>query len=284
MKERHPPTTMMANGGAPQAAASLYPGQVMHQRLKPFGHRFSYRVFSLLIDLDRLEEAGRQSPLFSVERANLVSFRQRDHGPRDGSSLRQHVDRLLCEAGLRAPAARVLLLCYPRVFGYVFNPLSVYFAYDSADRLQALIYEVRNTFGDLHTYVAPVGCAEIGPEGVRQERAKAFYVSPFIDMNQTYRFRVLPPGDAVRVRILESDPQGPLLSASFAGIRREASTGQFLGLSLKIPFLTLKIIAGIHWEALKLWLKGAPFHSPSKRHGHVPSPAPSPSGHATPRG
>ena len=280
----HPPTTMETNGAAPSAAASLYPGLVMHQRLKPFGHRFTYRVFSLLIDLDRLQEAGRQSPLFSVERANLVSFRQRDHGPRDGSSLREHVDRLLCEAGLAGPPARVLLLCYPRVLGYVFNPLSVYFAYDADGRLVALVYEVRNTFGDLHTYVAPVDTKEVGPEGVRQERAKAFYVSPFIDMAQTYRFRVLPPGEAVRVRILETGSEGPLLSATFAGTRREARTGQLLGLSLKIPFMTLKIIAGIHWEALKLWLKGAPFHSPSKRNDHIPPSAPGPAGHAVQKG
>ncbi len=284
MTARHAPTTMEANGRAPVSAASLYPGLVMHQRLKPFGHRFTYRVFSLLIDLDRLQEAGRQSPLFSVERANLVSFWQGDHGPRDGSSLRDHVDRLLCEAGLSDPPARVLLLCYPRVLGYVFNPLSVYFAYDAADRLVALVYEVRNTFGDLHTYVAPVGVKDIGPEGVRQERAKAFYVSPFIDMDQTYRFRVLPPGEAVRVRILETDSEGPLLSATFAGTRQEVRTAQLLGLSLKIPFMTLKVIVGIHWEALKLWLKGAPFHSPSRRHDRPSSSAPAQAGHAAQKG
>lgn len=256
---------MADNGPPPGAAACLYPGEVMHQRLKPFGHRFSYRVFSLLIDLDRLGQADRQSRAFSVDRTNLVSFHQKDHGPRDGSPLRPHVDRLLAEAGLAEPAARVLLLCYPRVFGYVFNPLSVYFAYDASDTPLAIVYEVRNTFGDLHTYVAPVAPGEIGPEGLRQQRKKDFYVSPFIDMAQTYRFRVLPPGEAVRVRILESDREGPLLSATFAGTRRPLTSGQVIGLGLKIPFMTLKVIAGIHWEALKLWFKGAKFHSPSQR-------------------
>jgi DUF1365 family protein len=257
---------MEMNGRPPAAAASLYPGLVMHQRMKPFGHRFSYRVFSVLVDLDRLDEAGRQSRFFSVDRANLVSFRQRDHGPRDGSPLRAHVDGLLAAQGLRERAARVLLLTYPRVFGYVFNPISVYFALDGDGRTMAVIYEVRNTFGDLHTYVAPVAAGEAGPEGIRQVRAKLFYVSPFIDMAQTYRFRVLPPGDAVRIRILEIDGEGPLLAASFAGRRRPLTSAALCALCLKIPFMTLKVIGGIHWEALKLWLKGAPFHSPSKRH------------------
>lgn len=259
-----PATTLADNGGPPDAAATLYPGKVMHARLKPFGHRFAYRVFTLLVDIDRLAEADRASPLFSLGRFNLMSFHEADHGPRDGTPLRAHVDRLLAAQGL-APPARVLLLCYPRILGYVFNPLSVYFAYDAHGRMSAVIYEVRNTFGDLHTYVEPVRAGQLGPEGIRQRRAKAFYVSPFIDMAQTYAFRVLPPGEAVRVRILESDAGGPLLSASFAGTRRAATSGAILSLCLKIPFMTLKVMGGIHLEAIKLWLKGAPFHTPSQR-------------------
>jgi len=270
---QRPVTTWSDNGPAPEAAAVLYPGKVMHARLKPFGHRFTYTVFSLLIDLDRLAEANRLSPLFSVNRINLLSFRAADHGPRDGSDLRTHIDALLAEQGL-ARSARVLLLCYPRVAGYVFNPLSVYFAYDGDGALTALIYEVRNTFGELHTYVAPVRNGQAGPEGVRQDQQKLFYVSPFIDMAQHYHFRILPPGAAVRVRILETDGEGPLLSASFAGRARRLTSRAVLSLCLKIPFMTLKVIGGIHWEALKLWLKGAPFHSPSKRPGaaaHAPA-------------
>jgi DUF1365 family protein len=262
---RHVATTWPANGPPPPEAAALYPGKVMHARLKPFGHRFSYTVFTLLIDLDRLPEAAAKSWAFSIGRFNLLSFREADHGPRNGTPLRAHVDVQLAAHGLETPAARVLLLCYPRVFGFVFNPLSVYFAYDADDRLIALIYEVRNTFGDIHTYVEPVTDGQSGPEGIRQTRDKAFYVSPFLDMQQTYRFRILPPGEAVRVRILESDPEGPILSASFAGTYRAMTSRNVVAVCLKIPFMTLKVVAGIHWEALKLWWKGAPFHSPSKR-------------------
>ncbi len=131
-------TTMSANGPPPQAAAVLYPGKVMHHRLKPFGHRFAYTVFSLLVDIDRLDEVGRVSWLLSVNRGNLASFWERDHVERDGETLRAYADRLLAGAGLPKPAARILLLAYPRILGYAFNPISVYFAYDEDDMLIAL--------------------------------------------------------------------------------------------------------------------------------------------------
>ncbi|GGH22602.1 DUF1365 domain-containing protein [Alsobacter metallidurans] len=240
----------------PKEAASLYRGGVMHARMKPVEHRFSYEVFSLLIDLDRLAEASRASVFFSVGRWNLLSFWQKDHGPRDGSSLRVYVDRILAEAGLSLPGGRVLLLCYPRIAGMGFNPLSVYFAYAADGELAAAIYEVRNTFGEHHTYVCPVAPGELGPEGLRQERRKLFYVSPFNDLDMRYRFRVRPPGDTIAVRILETDDQGPLLAATFQGKRRHLTTSSLLAALARIPALTLTVIGGIHWEALRLWLKG----------------------------
>ncbi len=263
MTEDRLPTTMDANGAAPAAPAALYVGEVMHARLKPVGHRFTYRVANLLIDLDRLGAADRMSRLFSVGRFNLFSFEERDHGPRDGSSLRRHVDRLLAEAGAERPA-RVLLLCYPRVLGYVFNPLSVYFALDAAGRTIALVYEVRNTFGGLHTYVEPVRPGQATGAGIRQSRAKAFFVSPFLDMDHRYRFSLLPPGEAVRVRILETDRDGPTLSATFAGRLRPMADRTLAGIFAAMPFHTLKVVAGIHYEAARLWWKGVPYFSPSR--------------------
>ncbi len=262
MRPHRLPTTAKANGAPPCEAAALYSGTVMHARLKPFSHRFTYRVFNLLIDIDRQEEAAGLSRFFSVCRFNLASFHPEDHGPRDGSSLRIHVDGLLAAHGLAQPARRVMLLCYPRILGYVFNPLSVFYVYGENDELIALIYEVRNTFGGMHTYVEPVRIGQVGPQGVRQERAKAFYVSPFIEMEQKYQFRMLPPGESVRVRILESDKSGPILSATFIGARKQLKSLALIALCAKIPLLTLKVVAAIHWEAFKIWLKGAPFHSP----------------------
>ena len=163
----------------------------------------------------------------------------------------------MAEAGRDAEGGRVLLLCYPRIFGYAFNPLAVYFVYDRAGALAGAIYEVRNTFGQMHTYVAPVRQGELDESGLKQERDKIFYVSPFIDLAMRYLFRIRPPGESVRLRILEVDRDGPLLSATFAGGREAMTSGTLMRLCAAIPFLGLKIVAGIHWEALKLWLKGA---------------------------
>src|SRR3982074_3829947 len=238
-------------------AAALYFGDVMHARLKPMGHRFSYRVMSLLIDLDRLDTADRQSPLFGVNRAALYSFNEADHGERDGSSLRACEQRRAAERDIDLTGGRVLLLCYPRLLGYTFNPLSVYFGYRANGELALVIYEVRNTFGDIHPYVLPVKPGEISDAGVRQQQDKLFYVSPFIEMAMRYHFRVSPPGEHVKLRILETDREGPLLAATFNGRHRMLNTKELLRAFFALPLVTMKIMAAIHWEALRLWLKGA---------------------------
>ena len=243
--------------GEPDAAAALYFGDVMHARLKPMGHRFSYRVMSLLIDLDRLGDADRQSRLFGVNRAALYSFNEADHGMRDRSSLRAYVQRCADGHGIDLSGGRVLLLCYPRLLGYTFNPLSAYFCYRADGELALTIYEVRNTFGDIHAYVLPVKPGQISDAGVRQQQEKLFYVSPFIEMAMRYHFRVSPPGETVKLRILETDREGPLLAATFNGRRRALTTAALLRSFFGLPLVTLKIVAAIHWEAWRLWLKGA---------------------------
>jgi uncharacterized protein len=247
---------MTAGASPTDAPASLYFGDVMHARLKPVGHRFSYRVMSLLIDLDRLDEADRQSPLFGVNRAALYSFREADHGGRDGSSLRAYAQGCASEHGIDLSGGRVVLLCYPRLLGYTFNPLSVYFCTSADGALALIIYEVRNTFGQMQSYVLPVRPGQISAAGVRQEQDKLFYVSPFVEMAARYRFRISPPGEEVRLRILETDGEGPLLAATFSGRRRALTTPALLRAFVALPLLTLKIVGAIHWEALRLWLKG----------------------------
>jgi DUF1365 family protein len=236
--------------------AALYFGEVMHARMRPKAHRFSYRVMSLLIDLDRLADADRMSPLFAVNRGGLYGFHEKDHGERDGSRLRAYAQRCAAPHDIDLTGGRVLLLCYPRLLGYTFNPLSVYFCYRADGELALLIYEVRNTFGELHPYVLPVRPGELTEAGLRQEQDKLFYVSPFVDMTMRYCFRIAPPDEHVRLRILETDRDGPLLAATFSGHRRALTTMMMMRSFVALPLVTLKIVAAIHWEALRLWLKG----------------------------
>jgi hypothetical protein len=242
--------------GGGDAAASLYFGEVMHARLKPVGHRFSYRVMNLLIDLDRLDAADRLCRLFGVNRAALYSFHEADHGNRDGSSLRIHAQRCAAAHGVDLTGGRVLLLCYPRLLGYAFNPLSVYFCYRADGEVALMIYEVRNTFSDIHAYVLPVNPGEISDAGLRQVQDKLLYVSPFVEMATRYHFRVSLPGSDVKLRILETDRAGALLAATFHGRRCDLTTGHLLQSFFSLPLVTLKIVAAIHWEALRLWVKG----------------------------
>ncbi|MGM4891962.1 DUF1365 domain-containing protein [Tardiphaga sp. 839_C3_N1_4] len=252
-------TSTTAKSGPVDAAAALYFGNVMHARLKPMGHRFSYRVMSMLINLDRLDDADRISPLFGVNRAALYSFRESDHGDRHGSSLLAFAQRCARERGIDLTGGRVELLCYPRLLGYTFNPLSTYFCSRADGELALIIYEVRNTFGDIHSYVLPIQPGEQTDAGIRQEQDKLFYVSPFIDMPMRYHFRVSPPGDDVKLRILETDPEGPILAATFNGKRRALTSGALLRSFFALPLVTVKIMAAIHWEAMRLWIKGARF-------------------------
>jgi len=248
---------MPDRGKKEEAPAALYFGDVMHARLKPMGHRFSYRVMSLLLDLDRLDEADRQTPLFGVNRAALYSFRESDHGPRDGSSLRGYAQACAAEHSIDLTGGRVWLLSYPRLLGYTFNPLSAYFCHTKDGTLALIIYEVRNTFGDIHAYVLPVQPGEHTEAGIRQEQDKLFYVSPFLEMPMRYHFRVSPPGPGIKLRILETDAEGPILAATFNGKRRALTSGALLKSFFGLPLVTFKIMAAIHWEALRLWIKGA---------------------------
>lgn len=272
-----------ANGPPPEAAACLYEGTVMHQRLKPFGHRFSYRVFSLMIDLDRLDEADRLSRLFSVNRFNWISFHERDHLDPGETGLAETARRRFRVAGIEAEVSRILLVCYPRIAGKVFNPLAVYYGYDAGGQLVGLTYEVRNTFGGLHRYVCPVRGGMLSDAGVRQTADKVFRVSPFVEMNMRYHFRMLPPGRDIRWRILETDPEGPLLSATFSGSALPLTGRMIARVLARIPFLPITILGGIHWEALKIWLKGAKFIPDSTKFIPAPNSSQLPNGSFHPR-
>lgn len=233
-------------------AAFLYYGRVAHRRLRPVAHRFVYRVFSMLIDIDRIDEAAATSRFFSRNRFNLFSFFDRDHADEDAAPLAARIRATLWGAGFRGDG-RIELLCYPRVLGYAFNPLSVYYCFDANGALEAVLYDVRNTFGERHGYLI---AADPGAEIIQQSADKNFYVSPFMDMDQRYDFTLSHPGDHLTVSIAQHDGEGPIFLASFAGDRREMCDRTLIDAFFRYPMMTLKVIAAIHLEAARLFAKG----------------------------
>ena len=224
----------------------------MHRRVRPRVHKFRYRAFWFLVDLDELAEISKRLRLFSHNRSNLFSLRDTDHGDGTATPLRAQVERQLEEAGINLIGGPIRLLCMPRTLDYCFNPLSVYFCYHEDGALAALVYEVHNTFGEGHSYVMPVG----NESGALHHCQKTFYVSPFMDMNMRYDFRVNGPGQRIGVGIRTSSSAMPVMNAVLTGARRDLTDRNLLNVFLSIPFVTLKVIAAIHWEALRLWLKG----------------------------
>jgi uncharacterized protein len=238
--------------------SAIYEGWVMHRRLSPKHHRFKYRVFAMLLELDELPGLDRKLALFKYNRWGLFSFQDRDHG--DGRPLRDWLDDVLSQSGITAKGAR-RVLCYPRILGFVFNPISTWFCDDEGGRLIAIVYEVHNTYEERHAYVLPVGT---DTELVRHGCAKNFYVSPFLSRDCRYQFRIRPPGQGVAILIQEEEAGAPVLTASFAGERRALSDKMLTRMLLRYPLMTVKVVVAIHFEAVRLMLKGI------RRHPHQP--------------
>ncbi|MEX2454122.1 MAG: DUF1365 domain-containing protein [Rhodospirillaceae bacterium] len=240
------------------AGADIYVGEVMHRRSRPKPYEFRYRVFSLLLDIDRIDRTAAACRWFSHNRFNLFSVRDRDHGPRDGSPLRPWIEAHLARAGLADAAATVRLLCMPRVLGYGFDPLSIWFCHDASGALRAVLYEVKNTFGDQHGYLMPVAPGADAPADHAFD--KRLHVSPLIGMSARYRIRVAAPGDRLGVLIRESDDDGEFLVATLTGDRRPMTDATLLRLFAGMPLMTFKVVAAIHWQAVRSLARGVKFH------------------------
>lgn len=235
-------------------ASCLYTGHVVHRRVLPRAHRLRYRVFWMLLDLDEIDGLSKRLRFFSRNRFNIASFHDADHGDGSSVSLLEQAQTLLGRAGFRTDQFTIKLLCMPRILGYGFNPLSVYFCSGQDGALEVIIYEVHNTFGERHSYVVPVRGAKT--DIVTQHCPKAFYVSPFLGMDLSYGFRVRPPAEKVEVSIHGKENDKTIITASLSGTRRELTDRMLIKTFASHPLLTLKVIAGIHWHALWMVLRG----------------------------
>jgi len=235
-------------------AGSLYRGVVMHRRVRPRVHGFRYRLFWLLLDLDRLDEAAARTRWFSIGRFNLLSFQPRDHGDGSGADLRTQALTKLAEAGIGGVDGSIRLLTLPRLLGFVFNPISVYYCHRADGGLAAVVYEVSSTFGERRSYV-------LRADGERFEQScdKTLHVSPFMRMDMTYAFRGREPDERLTLGIDGHDADGLLIATAMSGERRALTDRQILKAVLAVPFETLKVVAAIHWEALRLFLKRVPL-------------------------
>lgn len=234
-------------------ASAIYEGVVTHTRVAPKTHRLRYRLFMLLLDLDEAPGLLSRLRLLKSGRFGLMSFRAADHGDRSGGDLKAYVIEQLTRAGIVADGP-VRLLCMPRILGYGFNPLSLYFCHRADGGLAAILYEVRNTFGERHSYL--VATPETASPRVRQTAPKRFFVSPFMDMDLVYDFEILPPGEAVSVVVSVRRGDQPILTATFSGDRAPLTDAALLGAWLRHPLLSFKVIAGIHWEAVRIVARG----------------------------
>tara|TARA_A100001015_G_scaffold312898_1_gene418973 strand:- start:2340 stop:3101 length:762 start_codon:yes stop_codon:yes gene_type:complete len=238
----------------------IYNGDVTHTRFKPVKHFLKYNTFSFLIDLDELEKLSKNNLMFSYNRFNIFSFYDKDHGERNGKSLKQWVIDKLKIFKINSNINKIRLLCYPRIFGYVFNPLSIFYCYEK-NTLKAVFYEVKNTFNEQHTYIFKAN--ENGK--IEQSCKKKFYVSPFMDMNTFYDFKLLNPEEKLFVSIRQTDQKGIILTAVQTGKRKVFNFKQLLINFFKYPLMTFKIIAAIHFEAFLLWKKGAIYRSRNQK-------------------
>lgn len=247
----------------------LYFGTVSHRRLRPRQHALKYRLFWTLLDLDGLGDLRRGSALFSYNRFNVLSFHDKDHGDGSGAPLRPQIEAILSGHGIAFDGGPIRLFCMPRVLGYGFNPISVYFCHHKAGQLAAIVYEVHNTFGERHSYVFDAQDGRPpGPHGCD----KRFHVSPFMDMGMRYEFRTLLPAERFALAIRGTDHDGTLIHAALTGRAAPFDSAGLLRGLLLYPLLTFKVTGAIHWHALLLWLKGIRIRHKSAPPGEQTTP------------
>ncbi|MFH1568886.1 MAG: DUF1365 domain-containing protein [Gemmatimonadota bacterium] len=239
----------------------IYEGWVQHRRRAPVAHGFRYRLFMMYLDLEELPSLFDGRWLWSASRRAAARFRREDHlGPAD-QPLDQAVRELVEKRTGARPAGPVRLLTHLSYFGYRFNPVSFYYCFDAAgQQVQAVVAEVSNTpWGERHCYVVtpPAGTGDL--HRARFEFAKEFHVSPFMAMDQTYAWRLTAPGPKLAVHMENYQDGAPQFDASLHLSRTEITTGSLHRVLVQYPLMTVQVIAAIHWQALRLWLKRCPY-------------------------
>jgi uncharacterized protein len=245
------------------AGHALYVGRLRHARHAPRPHVFTYPVFQAFLDIDRLPEAMAVSPLTSYNRWNWASYHERDHFGDPSRPLRERVEAEAAAAGIELPGGPVYLLTNLRYLGYCFNPVSLFYCYDTGGRLDTLLAEVNNTYGETCNYWLTGRQAVPGAEGEgaarRYRTPKVFHVSPFMPLTQEYEWLLVPPGERLLAHIGVVEPAGRMLDTTL-DLRREPWSGAAIARTLlRYPWMTGKVIAAIHFEALRLRLKGIKY-------------------------
>lgn len=246
----------------------IYTGTVRHRRVNPVPHAFTYRLFMMYLDLGELPAVFQQRWLWSVDRPNVASFRRSDHIGDPGTPLDGSIRALVAERTGRTPAGPIRLLTHCRYFGYVFNPVSFFFCYDgSGEHVEAIVAEITNTpWGERHCYVLGERDNLAAGSRKRFHLDKVFHISPFIDMDVAYDWRFTEPTRQLAIHMENLRDGHPFFDATMVLQRKELSGSALAQVLVQYPLMTAKVIGAIHWEALRLWMKGVPFLShPKKR-------------------
>jgi uncharacterized protein len=240
----------------------------MHQRLAPKRYALRHALFMFYLDLDELDALSRRLRLFSRAAWNLYSFRDGDHMPgcgEAGASLKHRLEQFLSSRGIQLGIhSRIRLLTLPRILGYVFNPISIYFCFNqNSETPVCAVAEVGNTFGEQKLYVLPA--ADHADAGLfRLRTPKHYYVSPFSSLTLQFDFRLRQPVQGLDIRVDDYDGERRVLRSGLHGRRRALRDARLLWFALKYPLLTLKVIGLIHWHAWRLWRRGLPWHRKSE--------------------
>jgi uncharacterized protein len=245
----------------------LYRATVMHNRLSPKPHRFHYGVFMFYIDLDEIELLNKKFSMFSRNRFNFFSFRDKDHvqfpaeDPDRSKTTKQHILDHLSQNGIDLYNGRIMLLTNLNVFGYNFNPVSFYYCFDEKDEIVCCIAEISNTFREMKIFL--IRKENLSENKFQLNTKKYFYVSPFIDPDTDFDFNLTIPGEKLNIKIDDFKDGERFFISTLTGARKAFSSINLLKYSIRFPLITVKVITLIHWNALLLWLKKIPYHPKS---------------------